>query len=70
VSEADRAELGTKARLSLSDEDGGGTGGDPNGATAEETAILEQQKEELLARESELLDMLDEKVLEWNDCTA
>eukprot|EP00045_Choanoeca_perplexa_P009845 m.96366 g.96366 ORF g.96366 m.96366 type:complete len:952 (+) comp15050_c0_seq1:34-2889(+) len=62
VSEADRAELGSKARLSLTDDDGAGTGGgDPNGATAEETAILEQQKEELLARESELLDMLDEK---------
>eukprot|EP00730_Choanoeca_flexa_P019000 TRINITY_DN9267_c0_g1_i5.p1 TRINITY_DN9267_c0_g1~~TRINITY_DN9267_c0_g1_i5.p1 ORF type:complete len:955 (+),score=372.38 TRINITY_DN9267_c0_g1_i5:20-2884(+) len=60
VSEADRAELGSKARTSLTDDDEG-SGGGQGGASAEELAILEQQKEELLTRETELLDLLDEK---------
>ena len=63
MSEEDRAHLSSKAQLSSSDAVEEGREEDTaTGASTEEIAILETQVEELLTRETELLDLLDDKV--------
>jgi hypothetical protein len=64
VSEAQRANLSANPELlaSLTGEAEGESSA--GGISAEDAAIFEREREELLQRETELLELLDEKV--WN----